>query len=176
MDHVHRSACPSQDVEEASEITLGRSRCVHASCKNVSGVHRRSGYFFTNYHLFVLHANNLRYIVLQVCNPSDSGEYRINCISLLIHSILRYSGYYIGEAVPSAESYKGDLWLWLVSLKPMSQLPPSQARTLPCTFPRAKHMPSTIPCTFPALVARVSSYHLSGVIEACESGDPLHAA
>ena len=96
------------------------------------------------------------------------------CISLLIHSILRYSGYYIGEAVPSAESYKGDLWLWLVSSKPMSQLPPSQARTLPCTFPRAKHMPSTIPCTFPALVARVSSYHLSGVIEACESGDPLH--
>ena len=92
MDHVHRSACPSQDVEEASEITLGRSRCVHASCKIVSGVYRRSGYFFTNYHLFVLHANNLRYIVLQVCNPSDSGEYRINCISLLILSILQVTG------------------------------------------------------------------------------------
>ena len=49
--------------------------------------------------------------------------------------------------MPSAESYKGDLWLWLVSLKPMSQLPPSQARTLPCTIPRAKRIPSTLPCT-----------------------------
>ena len=114
------------------------------------------------------------YHCLHLCITLIPGEYRINCISLLIHSILRYSGFYIGEAVPSAESYKGDLWLWLVSSKPMSQLPPSQARTLPCTFPRATHMPSTIPCTFPALVARVSSYHLSGVIEACESGDPLH--
>ena len=27
--------------------------------------------------------------------PSDSGEYRINCISLLILIILQYSGFYI---------------------------------------------------------------------------------
>ena len=63
------------------------------------------------------------YHCLHLCITLIPGEYRINCISLLIRSILRYSGYYIGEAVPSAESYKGDMWLWLVSLKPMSQLP-----------------------------------------------------
>ena len=65
--------CPSLSVpisgcRETSETTPGRSRCIHASCKNVSGAYRRSGYFFTNYHLFVLHANILRYIVLQVCD------------------------------------------------------------------------------------------------------------
>ena len=43
------------------------SSCVRASCKKVSEDYRRSGYFFTNYHLFVLHANILRYIVLQIC-------------------------------------------------------------------------------------------------------------
>ena len=60
----------------ASEITpQGRSRCVQCELQNVSGAHRRTGYVFTNYHLFVLHANTLRYIVLQICITQNTGEY-----------------------------------------------------------------------------------------------------
>ena len=40
-----------------------------------------------------------------LCITMIPGEYRINCISC---SILRYSGYYIGEAVPSACIGEGD--------------------------------------------------------------------
>ena len=32
---------------------------LHASCKNVSGVYRRTGYVFTNCHLFVLHCDHI---------------------------------------------------------------------------------------------------------------------
>ena len=49
----------------------GRRRCCEVA---VSGAHRRSGYVFTNYHLFVLHANTLRYIVLQICITQNTGE------------------------------------------------------------------------------------------------------
>ena len=45
---------------------------------------------------FVCFACEYRYyIVLQVCDTQLAGEYRINCISLLILSILQYSGFYI---------------------------------------------------------------------------------
>ena len=58
---------------------------------------------------------------IYLCNAQITGKYRINFIYLLILSELQYLGCYITEEVPSAETLEGDLWLWLVSLKPMSQ-------------------------------------------------------
>ena len=47
-----------------------------------------SGDIFTNRDLFVMHCDNLRYIVLQICITQIPGEYIINFISLLIISSL----------------------------------------------------------------------------------------
>ena len=49
-----------------------------------------SGDIFTNRDLFVMHCDNLRYIVLQICITQIPGEYIINFISLLIISIFTY--------------------------------------------------------------------------------------
>ena len=43
-----------------------------------------TGNIFTNYHLFVLHANNLRYIVLQVCKTSDLENPSIKAVVVLV--------------------------------------------------------------------------------------------
>ena len=56
----------------------------------------------------------LWYIVLLLCNPRYSGEYKLNYISLFNFPILRRIWSYITEAVPSAASSKGDMWLWLL--------------------------------------------------------------
>ena len=60
-----------------------------------------------------------------ICNPSYSGEYRINFISSLILPILLRNWSYITEAVPMCWSQKGDLWLWLVSSEPRANSPAS---------------------------------------------------
>ena len=65
---------------------------LHASCKNVSGVYRRTGYVFTNCHLFVLHCDHIVNMFFKYVLPRYSGEYRINCITLLILLILQVSG------------------------------------------------------------------------------------
>ena len=54
-----------------------------ASCKSV-GYTGGTGDIFTNCHLLVFACGYLQYHVLLLCNPSYSGEYRINFISSLI--------------------------------------------------------------------------------------------
>ena len=58
-----------------------------ASCKSV-GYTGGTGDIFTNCHLLVFACGYLQYHVLLLCNPSYSGEYRINFISSLILPIL----------------------------------------------------------------------------------------
>ena len=74
-----------------------------ASCKSV-GYTGGTGDIFTNCHLLVFACGYLQYHVLLLCNPSYSGEYRINFISLLILSILIRNWSYILKQVPSAGS------------------------------------------------------------------------
>ena len=62
-----------------------------ASCKSV-GYTGGTGDIFTNCHLLVFACGYLRYHVLLLCNPSYSGEYRINFISSLILPIFILHG------------------------------------------------------------------------------------
>ena len=56
-----------------------------------------TGDIFTNCHLLVFACGYLQYHVLLLCNPSYSGEYRINFISSLILPILLRNWSYITE-------------------------------------------------------------------------------
>ena len=63
-------------------------RCVHASCKIVSGQTLVDLGISSQIVICLLFAcDYLRYIVLHLCITQIPGEYRINCISLLILSI-----------------------------------------------------------------------------------------
>ena len=72
----------------ASEITPKEDVdvCIAGCIKSVRAG-GGSGDIFTNRDLFVMHCDNLRYIVLQICITQIPGEYIINFISLLIISI-----------------------------------------------------------------------------------------
>ena len=77
---------------------------VFAGCKHVSGPREYDGILFYKLYLFVVCIEN---IVLQLCNPRYSGEYKLNYISLFNFPILRRIWSYITEEVPRAGEDRG---------------------------------------------------------------------
>ena len=73
----------STSREQRSEITpmVEVGACMRVAKKSV-GHTGRADIFTQIIICLFLHADILRYIVLQVCNPRYSGEYKLNYISL----------------------------------------------------------------------------------------------
>ena len=117
---------------------------VDAARLQASGHHRWDRRYFTNCYLFVCMRLSAIYRP-SVCVTQIPGEYRINCISLLIHSILRYSGFHILKQcqvlVLGKETVEGARPPGHRAISSLEMLPPEQhpqkvaiSQEMPITF------------------------------------------